>query len=85
MGDGEVRRFFPASREALLVHSFVVREHDATISHTIGVARLRLRQRTPIPNFLVAGDWTDTGLPATIEGAVRSGYECARAILETDV
>jgi squalene-associated FAD-dependent desaturase len=69
----EIRRFFPAAHRARLVHSFVVREYDATISHTVGVARLRPSLRTPLENFFIAGDWTDTGLPATIEGAVRSG------------
>jgi hydroxysqualene dehydroxylase len=77
----EMERFFPAARETPLVHSLVVREHGATISHTPGVARLRPPQTTPIENFLVAGDWTDTGLPATIESAVRSGDKCAELIL----
>ena len=80
----EIRRFFPAARRARLVHSFVVREYDATISHTVGVARLRPGLRTPFENFFIAGDWTDTGLPATIEGAVRSGRNCARTILGKD-
>ncbi len=82
LGDQEVRRFFPVARHALLVHSFVVREHEATISHAVGVARFRPPQQTPVVNFFLAGDWTRTGLPATIEGAVRSGHTCARAILE---
>jgi uncharacterized protein with NAD-binding domain and iron-sulfur cluster len=58
-----------------------VREQEATISHSAGTARLRPPQRTDVSNLLLAGDWTDTGLPATIEGAVWSGQECARAIL----
>ncbi|MEP7271753.1 MAG: hydroxysqualene dehydroxylase HpnE [Acidobacteriota bacterium] len=82
LGDQEVRRFFPSARQARLLHSFVVREHEATISHTVGVARLRPPQQTPMSNFFLAGDWTQTGLPATIEGAVRSGQICARSILE---
>ena len=78
----EMRRFFPAARKREPVHAFVVREHDATISHTPGVAALRPSQRTSFKNFFLAGDWTDTGLPATIEGAVWSGQECARLAQE---
>jgi squalene-associated FAD-dependent desaturase len=80
----EMRRFFPAARQAQLIHSFVVREHDATLSHTVGTARLRPAQQTPYPNFFLAGDWTATGLPATIEGAVWSGQECARLVMEAE-
>lgn len=79
----EMRRFFPAARKREPVHAFVVREHEATISHTPGVAALRPSQRTSFRNFFLAGDWTDTGLPATIEGAVWSGQECARLARET--
>ncbi|HZS10506.1 MAG TPA: hydroxysqualene dehydroxylase HpnE [Blastocatellia bacterium] len=81
MATAEMHRFFPVSRRARVVHSFVVKEQHATMSHTVGVAKLRPAQRTPFDNFLLAGDWTATGLPATIEGAVWSGQECARAIL----
>jgi squalene-associated FAD-dependent desaturase len=76
----EMARFFPLARRNKLVHAFVVREHDATLSHTVGVARLRPPQQTEFENFYLAGDWTATGLPATIEGAVWSGQECARLI-----
>jgi uncharacterized protein with NAD-binding domain and iron-sulfur cluster len=79
--DDEMRRFFPAARNQQPKHSFVVREHDATISHTVGAGALRPSQRTQFQNFFLAGDWTDTGLPATIEGAVWSGQECAQIIL----
>ncbi|MBI1763302.1 MAG: oleate hydratase [Acidobacteria bacterium] len=77
----EMERFFPAARQTKPLHAFVVREHDATLSHTVGVARLRPPQQTEFENFYLAGDWTDTGLPATIESAVWSGQECARRIL----
>jgi hydroxysqualene dehydroxylase len=82
LADAEVKRFFPAARRQRLFHAFVVREHDATISHPVGTARLRPSGRTGFDNFFLAGDWTATGLPATIEGAVQSGQECARMALE---
>lgn len=78
----EMRRFFSVARDRQPIHSFVVREHDATISHTVGTAALRPSSRTRFNNFFLAGDWTATGLPATIEGAVQSGQECARMVLE---
>lgn len=79
---GEMKRFFPAARNQQPVHSFVVREYDATLSHTVGTARLRPSQKTEFENFFLAGDWTDTGLPATIESAVWSGQECAKIFFE---
>ncbi len=82
LGVGEMERFFPEARRQKPVHAFVVREHDATISHTVGTARLRPSHRTEFENFFLAGDWTDTGLPATIESAVQSGHECARSVIE---
>ncbi|MBS1789366.1 MAG: FAD-dependent oxidoreductase [Acidobacteria bacterium] len=78
----EMEHFFPAARTQKPIHNFVVREHDATLSHTIGTARLRPKHQTEFENFFLAGDWTDTGLPATIESAVFSGHECARYFLK---
>ncbi len=79
----EIERFFPAARRQKPVHAFVVREHDATISHTVGTARLRPSHKTEFENFFLAGDWTNTGLPATIESAVQSGQQCAKLIPAT--
>ena len=76
----EMKRFFPSARHQQPVHAYVVKEQQATISHTIGTARKRPAQKTPFANFFLAGDWTDTALPATIESAVWSGQECARLI-----
>jgi hydroxysqualene dehydroxylase len=81
LAEREMERFFPAARQTKPRHAVVIREHDATLSHTVGVARLRPPQQTEFENFYLAGDWTDTGLPATIESAVWSGQECARRIL----
>jgi zeta-carotene desaturase len=59
-----------------------VRERRATFSCTPNTERLRPEHATPIPNLFLAGDWTATGLPATIEGAVISGERCAELALE---
>ena len=76
----EVAWLFPAARGALL-RSRVVTEHAATFSAVPGVDRWRPPQTSPLDNLLVAGDWTATGWPATMEGAVRSGYLAAEALL----
>jgi uncharacterized protein with NAD-binding domain and iron-sulfur cluster len=75
-------RLFPAAGQARLVRARVVTEHQATFSAVPGVDRWRPPQASPIPGLLVAGDWTRTGWPATMEGAVRSGYLAAEALLE---
>jgi squalene-associated FAD-dependent desaturase len=75
----ELTRLFPAIKSARLVRARVVTEKSATFSVRPGVDTLRPPQRTPIPNLVLAGDWTQTGWPATMEGAVRSGYLAAEA------
>jgi uncharacterized protein with NAD-binding domain and iron-sulfur cluster len=77
-----VRETLPAARGAALVRASVVREKQATFSLAAGQPA-RPANRTTVPGFLLAGDWTDTGLPGTIESAVVSGHAAARAILET--
>ena len=59
----------------------MVTEHAATFSAVPGVDHWRPGQASPLGNLLVAGDWTATGWPATMEGAVRSGYLAAEALL----
>ena len=78
----ELRRLFPALAPAALLRARVVTEHAATFSAVPGVDRWRPPQGSPLRNLLVAGDWTRTGWPATMEGAVRSGYLAAEALLE---
>lgn len=58
----------------------VVKERRATFAATAAQARLRPASRTAIGNLAIAGDWTDTGLPATIEGAIRSGRAAAEVL-----
>jgi zeta-carotene desaturase len=76
----ELGEFFPRVREAVLVKAHVVKEVRATFSGTPGLDALRPGAATAIPNLFLAGDWTRTGWPATMEGAVRSGYLAAEAI-----
>ena len=77
----EVRNGLPKAREAELLKATVVKEAAATFSPEPGVDRWRPRQQTAIPCLFLAGDWTQTGWPATMEGAVRSGYLAAEALL----
>lgn len=76
----ELREFFPESRDAKLVRSHVVKETRATYSAVPGLESDRPKAETIHPNVFLAGDWTDTGWPATMEGAVRSGYRAAEAV-----
>lgn len=78
----ELRQLFPAAKQSALVRVRVVTEHRATFSAVPGVDRWRPLQESPMANLVVAGDWTATGWPATMEGAVRSGYLAAEAILK---
>ena len=76
----EVREFFPAARAANLVKSTVIKEVHATYSPRPGIDAFRPPQATAWPRVFLAGDWTATGWPATMEGAVRSGYLAAEAL-----
>ncbi len=73
----EVQRALPAAREAAILDIEVIREREATFRARPGCAALRFGPTTPLPGLLVAGDWTDTGLPATMEGACASGHAAA--------
>ena len=76
----EVREFFPAARSANLVKSTVIKEVHATYSPRPGIDAHRPTAATAWPRVFLAGDWTATGWPATMEGAVRSGYLAAEAL-----
>jgi len=77
----DIEELWPAAKQACLRRWWVVTEHGATFSVRPGVDQHRPRQRTPIDGLFLAGDWTDTGWPATMEGAVRSGYLAAEGVL----
>ena len=76
----EVREFFPAARAANLVKSAVIKEVNATYSPRPGIDSHRPNPITSWPRVFLAGDWTATGWPATMEGAVRSGYLAAESL-----
>jgi zeta-carotene desaturase len=77
----EVQQALPAARDAQLVKATVIKEAAATFSPEPGVDRWRPKQETSVKPLFLAGDWTATGWPATMEGAVRSGYLAAEAVL----
>jgi squalene-associated FAD-dependent desaturase len=77
----EVREFFPAAREASLIKSTVIKELNATYSPRPEIDAHRPAATTAWPRVFLAGDWTATGWPATMEGAVRSGYLAAEALI----
>ena len=78
MGELQVR--CPAARQAQVLHSKVTREMAATFQWTLETDSLRPPCDTPFPHVFLAGDWTSTSLPATIEGACQSGHLAAEKV-----
>lgn len=81
---GEFADVWPAARDARCLHARVITEHAAVFSTQPGIESLRPEQMTDVPGLFLAGDWTSTGWPATMEGAVRSGYLAAEGVLAAD-
>lgn len=79
--ESEMRRFFPQKPFRVLA-SKVVKEKRATISHAAGTYQRRPPTVSPLRGLYLAGDWVQTGLPATIESACQSGHDAALAVLE---
>ncbi len=77
----ELREVFGAAARARLLHARCLVERRAVFSPHPGVDTLRPPQQTPVANLQLAGDWTQTGWPATMEGAVRSGFRAAENLL----
>jgi uncharacterized protein with NAD-binding domain and iron-sulfur cluster len=71
---------FPAARDATVTEFFVTRERRATFRQVPGTAKLRPKPATAMPGLVLAGSWTDTGWPDTMEGAVRSGLNAVIAL-----
>jgi squalene-associated FAD-dependent desaturase len=78
----ELADVLPATRDAKIRKATVIKEVHATFSPEPGVDRWRPKQNIGMANLFLAGDWTQTGWPATMEGAVRSGYLAAEAVTE---
>ncbi len=76
----EAQEFFPGAPDAILLKSTVIKEVHATYSPRPGIDQYRPKPATVWPRVFLAGDWTATGWPATMEGAVRSGYLAAEAV-----
>lgn len=81
--DRELRRAFPQARDAALLDAVAVKQRNATFRCAPGAGRRRPGPRTPLTNLFLAGEWTDTGWPSTMEGAVISGYNAADAVMSS--
>jgi squalene-associated FAD-dependent desaturase len=79
---GDLRLYFPRVHDAKLVKAHVIKEQRATFSAAPETEKLRPTAQTEIPNLFLAGDWTRTGWPATMESAVRSGYLAAEHVAQ---
>jgi len=82
MAIGDLRLYFPRVRDAQLLKAHVIKEQRATFSAAPETEQLRSTPDCGIPNVFLAGDWTRTGWPATMEGAVRSGYIAAEWVAQ---
>jgi len=76
----DLRRVLPLSQGANIIHSLVIKEKRATFLPSPGLEALRPDAKTEFANLFLAGDWTATGYPATIEGAVMSGRKAAEMV-----
>jgi uncharacterized protein with NAD-binding domain and iron-sulfur cluster len=81
--EAALAELLPRARDARVERFVITREHAATFRAVPGARRLRPGPRTAIGTLALAGAWTDTGWPATMEGAVRSGHAAAAVTLET--
>ncbi len=81
MAAEDLRSILPEGKSLIVKSSVVIREQRATFSPRPEYERLRPGCETPIRGFYLAGDWTATGLPATIEGAIQSGFAAARRMV----
>lgn len=77
----EARHALPGMKDARVVQHLVVTEHAATLAPDPQLQPLRLGPATGVQGLLLAGDWTDTGLPATLEGAALSGHRAAALVM----
>jgi squalene-associated FAD-dependent desaturase len=76
-----LEQLFPAAAGTAVTDFFITRERQATFRQAPGSTRLRPRAATSVPGLALAGAWTDTGWPDTMEGAVRSGHNAAKELI----
>jgi squalene-associated FAD-dependent desaturase len=81
--ESELKEVWPAAEDAQRIHGRLITEHKAVFAPVPDVDKRRLNQATSVSNLFLAGDWTQTGWPATMEGAVRSGYLAAERLLDS--
>ena len=77
-----IKELFPRARDAQLLSALVTREYAATFRAVPGIESLRRQTTTSVPGLFLAGAWCDTGWPATMEGAVRSGNDAAAQVVD---
>ena len=75
----ELNQYYPSWPQP--IDAFVIREKRATFTASVNINRIRPNNQTEIPHLWLAGDYTNTQYPATLEGAVRSGLNCAKQLL----
>lgn len=80
-----MKEAFPKAKQACITRSLVVKQENATFRCLPGSHTTRPKPPTPARNLFLAGDWTDTGWPSTMEGAVRSGIAAADALVKADL
>ena len=80
----ELKEIWPQAAHVKLLHSRVITEHRAVFSVTPGIEEIRPPQQSPIRNLQIAGDWTQTGWPSTMESAVRSGFQAAENVAQNE-
>jgi squalene-associated FAD-dependent desaturase len=76
----DLRCVLPKAKDANVIHSLVIKEKRATFTPSPGFEAMRPLPETTFSNLFLAGDWTNTGFPATIEGAVLSGKKAAESV-----
>lgn len=81
----ELQAYLPRAAEANIVHHRIIKEKRATFRAEAGCTAYRPAVRGAIGNLMLSGDWCDTGWPATMESAVRSGYAAAAAITDQSI
>ncbi|MBI3193402.1 MAG: oleate hydratase [Ignavibacteriae bacterium] len=77
----DINKVYPETKNRKPLHSIIIKEKRATFSPTNEIEPFRPNTVSPVEHLFLAGDWTNTELPATIEGAVKSGFEAANSFI----